>query len=75
MEESNTLSQTMLPYLNHVTDYSFLPDESTFIISRFLKSISNHIVDIKGNVGIGYILCALKIVPGKLSLLYTSITT
>ena len=59
----------MLPYLNQVTDYSFLTDESTFIMSRFLKSLSNHVVDIKGDVGVGYILCALKIDPSKLIIL------
>lgn len=50
-----------------MTDYSFLTEESSFLVSRFLKALSNHVVDIKGEVGIGFILCALKIDPSKLN--------
>ena len=45
MEEGNNLSQTLLPFLNKVTDYRFLNADSNYIITRFLNSLSKHIVD------------------------------
>ena len=36
MEEGATLSRTLLPYINRVTDFRFLTEETHFIASRFL---------------------------------------
>lgn len=63
MEQGNTLSRTLLPYLNAVTDFSFLPRESDFIVGRFLAALASHISDTKGAIGLGYAILALKINP------------
>ena len=66
MEEGNTLSQTLLPYLNKITDYSFLQSTDSFICSRFLSSLIRHLIDTKGGVDIGFMLFAMRVDPSKL---------
>ena len=66
MEEGNTLSQTLLPYLNRVDDYQFLNDSTLFIANRFLNSLTQHIIDTGLKVGNGFIIFALKLDPSKL---------
>lgn len=60
MEEGGTLSETMLPFLNKVDNYDFLEDESTYIMSKFVRSLTDHIIDIESKVEKGFILCSLK---------------
>jgi hypothetical protein len=50
MEESGTLSRTLLPYVNKVTDYSFLGPECNFIAARFLSSLAMHITDTRSPI-------------------------
>lgn len=63
-EESNTLQSTLLPFLNQVSDYSFLANNSQFTMHRFIKSLNEHIIDTQCSVGQGFILCSLKFEPG-----------
>ena len=44
-EESGTLSRTLLPFIDKVTDYRFLGPETNFIAGRFLGSLIVHIKD------------------------------
>jgi hypothetical protein len=62
-EEGVTLSRTLLPYLNKVTDYSFLVAETQFIMNRFLNSLVRHICDTRGRVGQGFMLFCLHVNP------------
>ena len=62
-DEGNTLSYTLLPFLNKVTDYSFLHEKSNFILNRFLNSLTRHIVDVGMEVEVGFMLFALKYDP------------
>jgi hypothetical protein len=66
MEEGGTLSRTLLPHLNLVTDYRFLQDEAHFICSRFLASLVTHVKDTEQAVGTGFILFALRLNPRQL---------
>ena len=36
IEASGTLSKTLIPYINRITDFKFLHKDSHFIFSRFL---------------------------------------
>ena len=65
-DEGNTLSYTLLPFLNKVTDYSFLHEKSNFILNRFLNSLTRHIVDVGMEVEVGFMLFALKYDPRQL---------
>lgn len=38
-EESYTLSRTLLPYINKCSSFTFLPEESHYIMGRFLNSL------------------------------------
>lgn len=62
-EEGSTLARTLLPYLNQVTDYAFLAQDTIFIMTRFLSSLARHICDTQGAVGAGFMLFALKVNP------------
>ncbi len=53
----------MLPYINETTDYKFLTKKSDFIVSRFMNSLAQHIKDNSSQVGIGFMILALKINP------------
>ena len=44
-EESGTLSRTLLPFNDKVTDYPFLSPETNFIAGRFLGSLIVHLND------------------------------
>ena len=63
MEEGNTLSQTLLPYINGVTDFSFLCKDSDFYLCRFLAALTCHIKDTQKEVGVGFMILALKMNP------------
>lgn len=65
-DEGNTLSYTLLPYLNQVTDYSYLNERSTFILTRFLTSLIRHITDVGMKVEPGFMLFGLKYGPEQL---------
>ena len=45
MEEGATLAHTLLPYLDQVTDYRFLSEDSKFIDGRFLAALITHVRD------------------------------
>jgi hypothetical protein len=62
-EEGVTLSRTLLPFLDKVTDYSFLGPDTHFIMNRFLNSLITHICDTRGRVTIGFMLFALHLNP------------
>ena len=62
-EEGVTLSRTLFPFLNKVTDYSFLGPESHFIMNRFLNSLIRHLCDTRGKVALGFMLFALHVNP------------
>lgn len=66
MEEGATLSRTLLPHLNKVTDYAFLQPDSTFIMGRFLTSLITHVVDTQSTVESGFILFGIHINPRAL---------
>ena len=63
MEQGNTLSHTLLPYINQLKDFSFISKKDDFILSRFMISLCQHIQDTKTQVGIGYMILALKTNP------------
>jgi hypothetical protein len=44
-DESSNLQHTLLPFLNMIDDYSFLKEEASYLMSRFIKSLTNHIID------------------------------
>ena len=73
MEESATLSVTLLPYINKVTDFSFLVEETHFIAGRFLNSLVLHITDLNESVTFGFILFAMYMNPRVLKGMITSI--
>ena len=66
MEEGATLSRTLLPYLNEVTDYCFLTEETNFIASRFLASLVTHVRDTDSTIGVGFVLFAFQLNPRSL---------
>lgn len=72
MDEAATLARTLLPYLNQVSDYKFLGDDSHFICNRFLASLVTHICDTESSVGCGFILYALHLNPSQLQGLITN---
>jgi hypothetical protein len=72
MEESGTLSVTLLPYINKVTDFSFFVKDMHFIAGRFLASLTTHISDMKESVSCGFVLFALQINPRALKGLITT---
>ena len=45
IEQSHTLSYTLLPYLNKITDYSFISDEVTPVVIPLLSSLILHLKD------------------------------
>ena len=53
----------MLPYINETTDYNFLTKNSDFIIGWFMNSLAQHIKDNSCQVGIGFMILALKLNP------------
>ena len=63
MGEGATLAWTLLPYLNQVRDYRFLPDDANFIACRFLASLVTHVRDTEITIGAGFVLYALKLNP------------
>ena len=65
-DEGNTLSYTLLPFINQVTDFSYLSEEANFILTRFLVSLARHIVDVGLEVEVGFMLFALKYDPSQL---------
>jgi len=58
-EESGTLSRTLLPFIDKVTDYRFLGPETSFIAGRFLGSLIVHLKDSQIPASIGFINFAL----------------
>ena len=65
-EESSTLQYTLLPYLNIVEDYGILIHQPSYTMSRFIKSLTDHILDTSCQVGNGFIICSLKFESSKL---------
>ena len=60
------MANTLLPYLNLVTDYNFMNADANFIASRFLNALSKHVHDNKVEVGAGFMAFGLKYDPKKL---------
>jgi len=65
-EEGGTLALTLLPYLNQVTDYSFMDPDASFVASRFLAALARHIMDVKEMVDVGFMAFGLKYDPTRL---------
>lgn len=63
MEEGGTLARTLLPYINRVTDFTFLTQDTHFISGRFLNSLVIHVRDTKESIGVGFVLFALHLNP------------
>ena len=61
MDEGVTLSRLLLPFLNSITDYSFLLKETFFIMGKFLSSLTTHHRDCGDSLITGFILFALHI--------------
>ena len=66
MEESNLLSSTFLPYLNKLCDYSFLTKKHDFIMSRFIRALSDHVIDKQVQVEKGFIISTIKYEFGRI---------
>jgi hypothetical protein len=71
MEEGSRLSHTLLPYINSINDFSFLPKKSEHIVNMFLHALSCHVKDTEGAVGIGYMVLTLKMNPKLIQSLIT----
>ncbi len=65
-EEGNTLSYTLLPYIEQCTDFNFLSEDASFMVSRYLKSLVLNIKDGGMTVGKGFMILALKMNPSLL---------
>ena len=65
-EEGNTLSYTLLPYIEQCTDFSFLSEDSSFMVNRYLKSLVLNIKDAGLKVGKGFMILVLKMNPSLL---------
>ena len=61
MEQGNTLSMTLLPYIHLCSDFSFLRDDLHFVHEQFLQALIQHIQDTQMEVGRGFILFSLKV--------------
>jgi hypothetical protein len=66
IEASGTLSRTLLPLINKVTNFNFLTQESHFIFGRFLNAMLLHHKDTNEPLGAGIILLALTLNPQAL---------
>jgi hypothetical protein len=62
-EEGNTLTYTLLPYLNECTDYSFLHPHSHYIVGKYLESLSRNIKDTNMEVAKGFMVIGLQMNP------------
>lgn len=60
MHESNTLQETLLPFINKVTDYSFLNNDHHYIMASFIESLSEHIIDNQSQIEQGFIIASIK---------------
>ena len=58
--ETGTLAITLLPFLNHCCDYSFLQDADVPTLVVFLQSLKVHIKDSHAPYKKGFVLCTLK---------------
>ena len=63
LDEGGTLSKTLLPSLSLIRDYTFLDEESTFIMTQFLNTLIRHIADHCLKVEVGFIMFALRFNP------------
>jgi len=66
MEEGGTLARTLLPYINRITDFTFLTPDTHFIGGRFLNSLVIHARDSTDAIGVGFVLFALHLNPRSL---------
>ena len=66
MDEGATLARTLLPYLNQVTDYSFIHEDLHFVSCRFLASLVTHLNDTKEPVCLGFAIFGLHYNPRSL---------
>jgi len=66
IEASGTLSRTLLPLVNRVSNFNFLTQESHFIFGRFLNAMLLHHKDTNESLGSGIILLALTLNPKSL---------
>lgn len=51
IDASGTLSETLIPLVNRVASFDFLPEDSRFIFGRFLNSMMLHHKDTNQPVG------------------------
>ena len=72
IEASATLSRTLLPYINKISDFNFISEDSYFIFGRFLSALVLHHKDTHEPMGSGLILLALELNPQVLKGLFQS---
>lgn len=75
MDEGVTLSLMLLPFLQSITDYSFLMKETNFIMGRFLHALATHHKDSNEPLSVGFIHFALHINARMLNGLITCATS
>jgi len=63
IDASGTLSKTLIPLINRVSDFKFLSAESHFIFGRFLNAMLLHHKDTNEPLGAGLVLLALNLNP------------
>ena len=62
-EQGNTLSTTLLPYVNQCSDFNFTSRKHDSVLNEFLKALTQHIKDTDGDVEKGFMILALKVNP------------
>lgn len=67
MDQGNTLSMTLLPYVELCLDFSPLKDDWHFVLNQVLQSLTLHIQDTKMDVGPGFMAFGLKVNPRLLA--------
>lgn len=66
IEQAGTLAMILLPYVNKVSDYSFIPSDADHVMIECVTTLSNHIKDMSLNIESGFITLGLKYKPSSL---------
>ena len=67
MEQGNTLSTTLLPFIELCSDFNFLQPIHNCVLDSFLEALSQHVRDTMSTVGQGFMIFALKFNPRQLA--------
>lgn len=57
----------MLPYLEKLRDFNFISKDNEPLLNLYFESLIQHIKDISGDIGIGFMLFGLKYNPSLLA--------